>query len=232
MAKYKLKRFAELKTYSNVIEPDIKPLLNNQYSVAGNWRSMYFLNNNPIVLELGCGKGEYSIQLAEKYPDRNFIGVDIKGARLWVGARQAIEKKLQNVMFLRTRIDFINSFFTPDEIDEIWITFPDPQEKYRRKEKRLTSSVFLNKYKSFLKKNGKINLKTDNDILYDYTLKIIKKNSLNLLFHTYNLYNSEYIDKSHAVTTYYEQKFLRENKPIHFLQFAIEESEFIKEPDV
>jgi len=232
MAKDKLKRFTELKTFSNVIEHDIKPLLNNQNPIQGKWKSMYFLNGNPIVLELGCGKGEYTIQLAEKYSDRNFIGIDIKGARLWVGAKQAIEKKLQNVIFLRTRIDFINSFFASDEVDEIWITFPDPQEKNRRKERRLTSSAFLNKYKTFLKKDGRINLKTDNDILYNYTLQLIKKNNLKLLNHTFDLYNSELIDKSHAITTFYEKKFLIENKPIHFLQFTFDGIDYIKETNV
>jgi len=229
MGKNKLSRFEELKTFYNVIESGIDEVFNKNHWLNGKWSLEWFKNTKPIILELGCGKGEYTVKLAEKYPDKNFIGIDIKGARMWVGARKAIEMGLNNVVFLRTRIEFISSFFGNAEIDEIWITFPDPQEIKSRKNKRLTSSVFLNKYKSFLKRNGTINLKTDNDKLYNYTLKLAKKNNFNILIHTDDLYHSEHINKTHDIKTYYEQIFLQEGKSIHYLQFTLEGNENIEE---
>jgi tRNA (guanine-N7-)-methyltransferase len=229
MSKNKLSRFAELKTLSNVIESGIDEVFNKNHSLYGKWSENWFKNTKPIVLELGCGKGEYTIKLAERYPDKNFIGIDIKGARMWVGARKAIEMGMSNVVFLRTRIEFISSFFGSKEIDEIWITFPDPQEIKSRKNKRLTSSVFLNKYNFFLKHNGIINLKTDNVNLYNYTLNLAIKNNFNILVHTDDLYQSEHIDKTHDIKTYYEQMFLQEGKSIHYLQFTMNGNENIEE---
>jgi tRNA (guanine-N7-)-methyltransferase len=231
MSKNKLNRFAELKTFANVIESGIDEVFHEKHKLKGKWAKEWFKNPKPIVLELGCGKGEYTVKLAEKYPEKNFIGIDIKGARMWVGARLANEKRLMNVVFLRTRIEFINSFFDNNEIDEIWITFPDPQEIDSRKNKRLTSPVFLNKYKGFIKRNGIINLKTDNNKLYNYTLKLAKKNNLKILVSTNDLYNSAYIDKTHEIKTYYEQMFLQEGKSIHYLQFTLEGNENIAETD-
>ena len=229
MGKNKISRFAELKTFSNVIESDIDEVFTKNHRLKGKWSNEIFENNKPIILELGCGKGEYTIKLAEKYPDKNFIGIDIKGARMWVGARHAIEYGLKNVLFLRTKIEFISSFFKNEEIDEIWITFPDPQETRNRKNKRLTSSFFLNKYKCFLKRDGIINLKTDNSKLFNYTLNLAKKNNFKILTWTNNLYHSDHIDKTHEIKTFYEQMFLNEGKPIHYIQFTLEGNENIEE---
>jgi tRNA (guanine-N7-)-methyltransferase len=231
MGKDKLRRFQELHTFPNVIESGIDEVFTADHPVKGKWSTTHFGNSNPIVLELGCGKGEYTVNLAEKYPEKNFIGIDIKGNRMWVGAKQALEKKLTNVMFLRTRIEFIRSFFIADEVDEIWITFPDPQETKSRRRKRLTSTVFLNKYKSFLKNDGILHLKTDNDTLFDYTTRLVKLNDLKLLIHTFDLYNSEYADLTHSIKTHYEQLFLNEGKPIHYMQFSIHGNKDLNEPE-
>ena len=178
MAKNKLRKFAEVATFTNVIQPDIKEVFRKDYPIRGNWHSQFFKNTNPIVLELGCGKGEYTTGLAARFPDKNFIGIDIKGARIWKGASEALEKGLANAGFLRTRIEHISSCFGPDEVSEIWITFPDPQEKRDRSTKRLTSSLFLPVYKKFLKPSGIIHLKTDNEILYKYTCRLCQFNNL------------------------------------------------------
>jgi tRNA (guanine-N7-)-methyltransferase len=229
MSKNKISRFAELKTFSNVIESDITEVFTKNHRLKGKWSDELFRNSQPIILELGCGKGEYTVKLAEKYPDKNFIGIDIKGARMWVGARIALEKELKNVLFLRTKIEFISSFFEDGEIDEIWITFPDPQETRNRRNKRLTSSFFLKKYKSFLKRDGIINLKTDNNKLYNYTFNLAKKNHFKILTWTNDLYQSDHLDKTHEIKTFYEQMFLEEGKPIHYLQFTLEGNENIEE---
>ena len=163
-----------MKTFDNVFQPSFKQVFQKDFKLKGQWASRYFRNENPIILELGCGKGEYTIGLAERFPDINFIGIDIKGARIWTGAKKAYLEKIPNVAFIRTRIEFINSFFSPAEVDEIWLTFPDPQLKKRRNKKRLTSARFLNLYRGFLKDRGIIQLKTDNPILYEYTLELAK----------------------------------------------------------
>jgi tRNA (guanine-N7-)-methyltransferase len=230
MGKDKIRRFAELHTFQHVIESEIDEVFKADHLVKGKWRELYFKNKNPLVLELGCGKGEYTVKLAEKNPDKNFIGIDIKGNRMWVGAKLALETKLANVMFLRTRIEFIASFFNTDEVDEIWVTFPDPQEKVGRSRKRLTSSLFLRKYFGFLKNSGIINLKTDNDILYNYTLELIKQNNLKLVLSTFDLYNSDYVSETANIKTHYEQIFLNEGKPIHYVQFTLNGNENINEP--
>ena len=163
MGKDKLKRFEEIKAFSNVLEA----LAMETYAKIGKWHQDIFKNNNPIVLELGCGKGEYSVGLARMYPDKNFVGVDIKGNRIYIGAKESLNEGLENVVFLRTRIDFIDNFFDTDEIDEIWLTFSDPQPKKPRK--RLSSKPFVNRYKKILKKDGKIHVKTDSDLLFEFT---------------------------------------------------------------
>jgi tRNA (guanine-N7-)-methyltransferase len=231
MGKDKLRRFAELHTFQHVIESDIEEVFNSDHPVKGNWNQTRFNNSNPIVLELGCGKGEYTVKLASVYSLKNFIGVDIKGNRMWVGAKQALEYNLLNVNFLRTRIEFISAFFKKNEIDEIWITFPDPQSIKSRRNKRLTSPSFLNKYKLFIKENGIVHLKTDSDFLYNYTLAVIEKNKLETILSTYDLYNSAYADLTYGVKTHYEQIFLGKGQPIHYLQFKLDGCDQIEEPD-
>ncbi|MBI3503092.1 MAG: tRNA (guanosine(46)-N7)-methyltransferase TrmB [Bacteroidetes bacterium] len=220
MPKNKLQRFAELKTFENVFEFLFTERLTD-FKLKGKWNSEYFKNENPIVLELGCGKGEYSIGLAEKYPKKNFIGIDIKGARIWRGSKNAQEKKLSNVCFLRTQIEFIESCFSKDEVNEIWITFPDPQPN--KEKKRLTHPIFLNRYKNILKPNGIIHLKTDSTELYEFTLEVIAENKLKLLDSTIDLYgnsNSER-DEVKMIKTHYEKLFTAQGKKITYLQFQL-----------
>ncbi len=230
MGQNKLQRFAELHTLSNVIEADFRDVFGKDHFLKGKWCSDFFKNDNPIVLELGCGKGEYTIALASNNSNKNYIGIDIKGNRMWVGAKQAIALQLSNVAFLRTRIEFIQSFFTTNEVDEIWITFPDPQPQKNRRRKRLTSPVFLNRYKTFLKPTGVIHLKTDSSFLFEYTLEICKKNNIPILAATDNLYDSEYKNEVVAsIQTYYEQMFLAEGKTIHYLRFSLDGCSQIQE---
>ncbi len=169
-SKNKLKRFRENETFSNVIQPERDDVISGGFPLKGTWRSGFFKNENPIVLELGCGKGEYSVNLARRYPGKNFIGVDIKGARFWRGAKTALEEGLDNVAFLRTQIELIDLFFDRGEVDEIWITFPDPQIKYKRTKHRLTNAEFLGKYKTVLREGGFVHLKTDSEFMHGYTL--------------------------------------------------------------
>ena len=187
--------------------------------MRGHWHE-HFGNNNPITLELGCGKGDYTVALARLHGDRNFIGVDIKGARLWRGAKTASEEQMSNVAFIRTRIELIASFFATDEVAEIWITFPDPQPK--KPMKRLTSERFLSQYKKFLKASGLIHLKTDSQELYDYTLnEVIPAGGYTVKCHTNDLYNSDYDGEVKLTQTFYEKMFLAEGKPITYMEFRI-----------
>jgi tRNA (guanine-N7-)-methyltransferase len=231
MAKEKLRRYSEINSFQNVIQPSLVEVFRKDYKFKAKWHNEIFNNNHPIILELGCGKGEYTTELAAKYPEKNFIGIDIKGDRLWVGAKQALSLGLKNVVFLRTSIEFLPSFFTANEIDEIWLTFPDPFKENRRRKKRLTSSVFLKHYRKILKSDGIINLKTDSEILYNYTLSVVQKNNLTLISNTDDLYNSELASITHGITTYYEKKYLSQNKPIHFVQFQLTGNESIEEPE-
>ena len=169
-SKNKLRRFKENETFSNVFQPSREELVESNFNLKGNWQKEVFKNNNPLVLELGCGKGEYSVALAQKYPDKNFVGIDIKGARFWRGAKTAIEEKIPNVAFLRTQIELIDHAFAENEVDEIWITFPDPQIKYKRTKHRMTNATFLERYKQILKPEGVVNLKTDSEVMHGYTL--------------------------------------------------------------
>ncbi|MBN1252846.1 MAG: tRNA (guanosine(46)-N7)-methyltransferase TrmB [Bacteroidales bacterium] len=220
MAKNKLARFEENAGFEHVLQPDYKDVLNKDFHLKANWNNVFFKNNNPIVLELGCGKGEYTVNLAQKFPNKNFIGIDIKGARLWRGAKIAFEKKLNNVVFIRTRIDFIESFFCKDEVSEIWITFPDPQPK--RIKKRLSSTLFLTRYKNFLNETGIIHLKTDSQLLYKYTKALIHENK----FIVNNSISDVYDDKDvpeelTSIQTFYEKQFLNEGKKITYLRFNL-----------
>lgn len=224
MPKKKLQRFAEIRTFPNVFEPSLEEIRNGNYFMKEKWHSEFFRNNNPIVLELGCGKGEYTVGLAENYPQKNFIGIDIKGARIWRGAKTSVEKKLDNVAFLRTRIEFIESFFSPGEVEEIWITFPDPQPQKPRERKRLTSLRFLNLYKKFLSPDGVIHLKTDNIGLYEYTLKVIHENNFPLMEFTEDLYSFPEIAQHPGATsikTHYESIFLEKGLKICYLKFML-----------
>jgi tRNA (guanine-N7-)-methyltransferase len=221
MGKDKLKKWAEMAAYEFVLQPGFDEIFGKEFRLKGKWRSDFFHNEKPIVLELGCGKGEYTTGLAMLFPEKNFIGIDIKGARMWRGAKTAHEYNLTNVAFVRTRIEFIKSFFAANEVDEIWITFPDPQFKRRRTKKRLTSPIFLNTYRKFLKEGGIVHLKTDNKPLHEYTLEVIRKNKLKTLVATDNLYESDYTGEILAIKTHYEKLFLKEGIPITYLQFEL-----------
>lgn len=225
MAKRKLERFAALKTYNHVVEPTMDDIKSGDFDLRGKWRSDFFKNDNPIVLELGCGKGEYAVGLARRYPDKNFIGVDIKGARMFIGAKEALDEGLNNVGFLRTRIEFIASFFAENEIDEIWLTFSDPQKSKPRK--RLTSESFMNRYKQFLKPEGIIHVKTDSDILFEFTEEEIKEQGYNLIQSTWDLYGEliENLDEETRdildIRTHYETIFSAKGFKIKYSKFTI-----------
>lgn len=229
MGKDKLKRFNQLEGLERVIQPPFEEVYNCDYLLKGKWKQKVFGNDHPLVLELGCGKGEYTVGLARLYPEKNFMGIDIKGARIWKGAVTANGEGLDNVAFLRTRIDFINSFFDRDEVDEIWVTFPDPQEKRRRQKKRLTGDVFLNYYRSFVKDGGFINLKTDNLALYTYTLELAKFNKLKIDWHTDDLDSSDRDDETVSIQTFYENIFRTEGVKIKYIRFQLPSGKEIKE---
>ncbi len=222
MAKNKLQKFEDLNFFKNTIQPDKKDLLNDDFNIQGNWNKE-FKNNNPIVLELGCGKGEYTINLAKKFPNCNYIGIDIKGSRIWKGAKFAVENELKNVRFLRTQIEFLPFCFSKNEVSEIWITFPDPQIKYRRRKKRLTGINMLNRYQSVLQKGGLLHLKTDSHFLHGYTLGVLEKLKSNIILTSHDIYNSN-LSETHellSIKTFYEKKFLKNNQPITYICFQI-----------
>lgn len=224
MGKNKLERFAELETLDNTLQPK----LDNWYDAfehKGKWNEEVFKNTNPIVLELGCGKGEYTVGLGRQYPEKNFIGVDRKGARIWRGAKTAKEEGLSNIRFLRTHIDKIDQFFAPGEVSEIWITFPDPQPQLSRVRKRLTAPKFLAKYKNLLAPNGIIHLKTDSQLLHEFTLEVIKEGGHKLLFATDNLYDKpeNKNDPILGIRTFYESLFLKDGFTITYLKFQLAE---------
>ena len=229
MGKKKLQRFAQMETFDHVVQPSFGEVFKKDYKLKGKWGKDFFKNENPIVLELGCGKGEYTVGLAKQETNKNFIGIDIKGARMWRGAKTALDEDICNVGFLRTRIDLINSFFADNEISEVWITFPDPQPK--KYYKRLTSSRFLGYYQSLLAKDGIINLKTDNAELYQYTKALVNLNQLEILADSYNLYHSGLADEILSIKTYYEQQFLAQGKPIHYIRFKLDKSVKLEDPE-
>ncbi len=210
-----------MKTFSNVFEAEV----GKEFEMKGKWRKQYFKNDNPIVLELGCGKGEYAVGLGEFYPDKNFIGVDIKGARMFIGAKDALDKKMSNVAFLRTRIDYITEFFDENEVDEIWLTFSDPQPKKPRK--RLSSPLFINRYRQFLKPGGIVHMKTDSDILFEYTEEQIKEQNYQCWELTWDLYGElpENIDPKTReifhIKTHYEKLFTAKGSVIKYCKFGI-----------
>lgn len=220
-SKNKLKRFRENETFGNVYQPS-RELLLAGYELKGNWREKVFGNDNPVVLELGCGKGEYSVNLAKKFPNKNFIGIDIKGARFWRGAKTALEDNISNVAFLRTQIELIEYAFDKGEVDEIWITFPDPQIKYKRTKHRLTNQVFLDRYKKVLKPNGLMHLKTDSEFMHGYTLGLLHGAGHEVLYANHHIYRNEGApEEVTSIQTFYEQQYLEQGKPITYIQFII-----------
>ena len=229
MGKNKLAKFEEMAPFKHVVQAPYHLVKQNDFYLKGNWAKKFFKNNNPVVVELGCGKGEYSIELAEKNPDCNFIGVDIKGSRLYNGAKQAINNNLKNVAFLRTNIEIITQFFDNEEIAEIWLTFPDPQMKKIRK--RLTSTIFLNKYRQFLKNDGIVHLKTDSNFQYTYTYTLVKLNNFEILAQTDNLYDSDLLNDTLRIKTFYEKQWLSRGILIKYLAFRLNNVELI-EPEI
>ena len=221
-SKNKLKRFNENETFSNVIQPSREELTGSEFKLKGKWGEEFFKNEHPIVLELGCGKGEYSVNLAQKYPLKNFIGVDIKGARFWRGAKTALEEKLDNVGFLRTQIELINHCFAENEVDEIWITFPDPQIKYKRTKHRLTNITFLEKYDTILQPDGVIHLKTDSEFMHGYTLGLLHGLGATIEYAHHDVYGSEGApEEVTSIQTFYESGYLEEGKKITYVRFKM-----------
>ncbi|MBO4463136.1 MAG: tRNA (guanosine(46)-N7)-methyltransferase TrmB [Prevotella sp.] len=253
MGKGKLAKFADMETYRNVFQYPYSVLSDVPFTMRGHWREQFFHNSNPIILELGCGKGEYAVELAKAHPDRNYIGVDIKGARMWTGATRALQEGIENVAFLRTNIEIIDRFFAPDEVQEIWLTFSDPQMKNPRK--RLTSTYFMERYRRFLTDRGIIHLKTDSNFLFTYTTLMVEKNQLPLVARTEDLYNVELaaivplgegmavansssftlhssFQEAASIQTYYEQMWLSRGISIKYMQFLLPHDGKLEEPDV
>lgn len=221
-SKNKLKRFNENETFSNVIQPKREELTSAAFELKGNWNAHFFKNNNPIVLELGCGKGEYTLALAQQHPDKNFIGIDLKGARFWRGAKTALEENLPNVAFIRTQIELIEYLFNENEVAEIWITFPDPQIKYKRTKHRLTNQEFLNRYKKVLSPQGTIHLKTDSEFMHGYTLGLLHGLGLEISYAHHDVYSNEYSPKEvTSIQTFYEKQYLEVGKKITYIAFTL-----------
>lgn len=219
-SKNKLRRFKENETFKNVIEPT-REEIRAGFSLRGNWKS-HFKNDNPIVLELGCGKGEYTIGLAKQNPQNNYIGIDIKGARLWRGAKIGLEENLGNVAFLRTQIELVDELFGTNEVSGIWITFPDPQIKYKRTKHRMTNKGFLAKYKNILKHDGVVNLKTDSEFMHGYTLGLLHGLGLEIIYANHDVYKNEGSPKEVLeIQTFYENQYLEKGKPITYTRFKV-----------
>lgn len=219
-SKNKLKRFKENETFTNVFQPSREEVLNKTLGKEGQW-AQFFGNNNPIVLELGCGKGEYTVGLAKRYPNKNFIGIDIKGARFWRGAKTALEETLPNVAFIRTQIELVEHLFFTHEVAEIWITFPDPQIKYKRTKHRLTNPVFLDRYKQILSQTGCVHLKTDSEYMHGYTLGLLQGMGLPIAYANHDVYKNEGSpEEVLGIQTFYENQYLAVGKPITYLRFS------------
>ncbi|MDE3742982.1 tRNA (guanosine(46)-N7)-methyltransferase TrmB [Maribacter polysaccharolyticus] len=220
-SKNKLKRFRENETFKNVVQPSRKEIEEKTFPLKDHWNT-HFGNDNPIVLELGCGKGEYTLGLARMYPDKNFIGIDIKGARLWRGAKTALEDGMGNVAFLRTQIELIDRIFGKNEVAEIWITFPDPQIKYKRTKHRMTNEVFLEKYSLILAAKGLVHLKTDSEFMHGYTLGLLHGTGREVIYANHDVYKNEGSPKEVlSIQTFYEKQYLEQGKPITYIKFRI-----------
>ncbi len=221
-SKNKLKRFKENDTFENVFQPTREELVEGNFKPKDNWNKNIFNNDNPIVLELGCGKGEYTVGLAKRYPNKNFIGIDIKGARFWRGAKTALEENIPNAKFIRTQIELIDHVFTENEVNEIWITFPDPQIKYQRTKHRMTNLQFLERYKKVLKPNGIVHLKTDSEFMHGYTLGLLHGAGHEVQYANHNIYKQEGSPAEVTeIQTYYESQYLEQDKPITYIRFLI-----------
>lgn len=230
MGKNKLSKFADMNEYPHVFQYPFSVLEQTDFDMKGLWNEKFFKNNNPIVLELGCGKGEYTVGLAKLFPEKNFVGVDIKGARMWTGAKESADTNMSNVAFLRTHIELINYFFAPSEVSEIWITFPDPQ--MNKVNKRMTSTRFMKIYRQILKPEGIIHLKTDSNFMFTYTSAMIDDNKLPVLYKTEDLYHSDLVDDVLKIQTYYEQQWLSRGLTIKYVKFECPDIQNWTEPDI
>lgn len=231
MGKNKLAKFAELETFSHVFQVSSSTLLDGDgFSLKGKWGVEFFGNAHPIVLELGCGKGEYTVELAREYPEKNYIGVDIKGARLWTGAKESYQHEMKNVAFIRTNIEMIEHFFGENEVSEIWLTFPDPQMK--KTTKRLTATNFIQSYLKFLKPDGVIHLKTDSPFMFTYTREMVKTNNLPVIKLIEDIYGEEDTDKILNIKTYYEQQWLERGLTIKYISFTPQKNKNYVEPEL
>ncbi len=221
-SKNKLKRFRENEEFPNVSQPGRQEVLDGRFQWRGKWRE-YFGNTNPIVLELGCGKGDYTLALARRNPQVNYIGVDIKGARIWRGAKTALEEELSNAAFLRTHIELIDRLFAPGEVAEIWITFPDPQIKFKRTKHRMTNPHFLERYRKILEPGGTVHLKTDSEFMHGYTLGLLQGKGLTIHYSNHNIYHNEGAPKEVVeIQTFYEKQYIQQGKPITYLAFSLD----------
>ena len=229
MGKNKLQKFADMASYPHVFEYPFSVAENVPFEMKGKWNKEFFKNDNPIIIELGCGRGEYTVGLGRMFPDKNFIGVDIKGSRMWSGATDSLNEGLANVAFLRTNIEIIDRFFGEGEVSEIWLTFSDPQMK--KATKRLTSTYFMNRYRKFLKPDGVIHVKTDSNFMFTYTKYMIEENKLPALFVTEDLYHSGLVDDILGIQTYYEQQWLDRGLNIKYVKFALPQEGELVEPD-
>lgn len=224
-SKNKLKRFKDNEKFENVIQPSRDEVVGGNFEYKGHWHKKYFENDNSVVVELGCGKGEYTVGLARRHPEKNFVGIDIKGARFWRGAKTALEENLNNVAFVRTQIELVDHIFSKNEIDEIWITFPDPQIKYKRTKHRMTNPEFLEKYKRVLKPDGMIHLKTDSEFMHGYTLGLLQGLGHDILYSHHDIYvNHEAPKEVVEIQTFYERQYLDQGKPITYLKFKLKSS--------
>jgi tRNA (guanine-N7-)-methyltransferase len=226
VSKGKLAKFAEVETFNHVFQPGFNEVFKKDFHLKGKWSS-WFGNENPITLELGCGKGEYSVGMARRFAGRNFVGVDIKGSRIWKGAKEALEDNLKNVCFIRTRIEIISAFFEKGEVEEIWFTFPDPQLK--KPLKRLTSSRFLNEYRKIIGDTAWINLKTDNTVLFEYTRQLAEYNKLEIAVATDDVYTHKGLDEVLSIKTFYEKGWLAQGLKSHYIRFKLNREQTIEE---